>query len=61
MNLTNLYGLIPFLMIGLFMYAIWLTTEDYSKKFRLILQIILFIFLILVILFNPELIYLNNV
>jgi|AHBH01.1.fsa_nt_gi hypothetical protein len=61
MNLTNLYGLIPFLMIGLFMYAIWVTTEDYSKKFRLILQIILFIFLILVILFNPELIYLNNV
>ena len=48
-------------MIGLFMYAIWVTTEDYSKKFRLILQIILFIFLILVILFNPELIYLNNV
>lgn len=61
MNLTNLYGLIPFLMIGLFMYAIWVTTEDYSKRFRLILQIILFIFLILVILFNPELIYLNNV
>ena len=61
MNLTNLYGLIPFLMIGLFMYAIWVTTEDYSKKFRLILQIILFIFLILVILFNPELVYLNNV
>lgn len=61
MNLTNLYGLIPFLMIGLFMYAIWVTTEDYSKKFRLILQIVLFIFLILVILFNPELIYLNNV
>ena len=61
MNLTNLYGLIPFLMIGLFMYAIWVTTEDCSKKFRLILQIILFIFLILVILFNPELIYLNNV
>ena len=61
MNLTNLYGLIPFLMIGLFMYAVWVTTEDYSKKFRLILQIILFIFLILVILFNPELIYLNNV
>ena len=61
MNLTNLYGLMPFLMIGLFMYAIWVTTEDYSKKFRLILQIILFIFLILVILFNPELIYLNNV
>ena len=61
MNLTNLYGLIPFLMIGLFMYAIWVTTEDYSKKFRLILQIILFIFLILVILFNPELTYLNNV
>ena len=61
MNLSNLYGLIPFLMIGLFMYAIWVTTEDYSKKFRLILQIILFIFLILVILFNPELIYLNNV
>ena len=61
MNLTNLYGLIPFLMIGLFMYAIWVTTEDYSKKLRLILQIILFIFLILVILFNPELIYLNNV
>ena len=61
MNLTNFYGLIPFLMIGLFMYAIWVTTEDYSKKFRLILQIILFIFLILVILFNPELIYLNNV
>ena len=61
MNLTNLYGLIPFLMIGLFMYAIWVTTEDYSKKFRLILQIILFIFLILVILYNPELIYLNNV
>ena len=61
MNLTNLYGLIPFLMIGLFMYAIWVTTEDYSKKFRLILQIILFIFLNLVILFNPELIYLNNV
>ena len=61
MNLTNLYGLIPFLMIGLFMYAIWVTTEDYSKKFRSILQIILFIFLILVILFNPELIYLNNV
>ena len=61
MNLTNLYGLIPFLMIGLFMYAIWVTTEDYSKKFRLVLQIILFIFLILVILFNPELIYLNNV
>lgn len=61
MNLTNLYGLIPFLMIGLFMYAIWVTTEDYSKKFRLILQIILFIFLILVILFNPELIYINNV
>ena len=61
MNLTNLYGLIPFLMIGLFMYAIWVTTEDYSKKFRLILQIILFIFLILVILFNPELIYLNNI
>ena len=61
MNLTNLYGLIPFLMIGLFMYAIWVTTEDYSKKFRLILQIILFIFLILVILLNPELIYLNNV
>ena len=61
MNLTNLYGLIPFLMIGLFMYAIWVTTEDYSKKFRLILQVILFIFLILVILFNPELIYLNNV
>ena len=61
MNLINLYGLIPFLMIGLFMYAIWVTTEDYSKKFRLILQIILFIFLILVILYNPELIYLNNV
>ena len=61
MNLSNLYGLIPFLMIGLFMYAIWVTTEDYSKKFRLVLQIILFIFLILVILFNPELIYLNNV
>ena len=61
MNLTNLYGLIPFLMIGLFMYAIWVTTEDYSKRFRLILQIILFIFLILVILFNPELIYLNNI
>ena len=61
MSLTNLYGLIPFLMIGLFMYAIWVTTEDYSKKFRLILQIILFIFLILVIFFNPELIYLNNV
>ncbi len=61
MNLTNLYGLLPFLMIGLFMYAIWVTTEDYSKKFRLILQITLFIFLILVILFNPELIYLNKV
>ena len=61
MDLSNLYGLIPFLMMGLFMYAIWLTTEDYSKKFRLILQIILLIFLILVILFNPELIYLNNV
>ena len=61
MDLANFYGLIPFLMIGLFMYAIWVTTEDYSKKFRLILQIILFIFLILVILFNPELIYLNNV
>jgi len=60
MDLSNLYGLIPFLMIGLFMYAIWLTTEDYSKKFRLILQIILLIFLILVILFNPELIYLNK-
>lgn len=61
MNLTNLYGLIPFLMIGLFMYAIWVTTEDYSKKFRMILQILIFIFLILVILFNPELIYLNNI
>jgi len=61
MDLANFYGLIPFLMIGLFMYAIWVTTEDYTKKFRLILQIILFIFLILVILFNPELIYLNNV
>jgi len=61
MDLSNLYGLIPFLMIGLFMYAIWLTTEDYSKKFRLILQIILLVFLILVILFNPELIYLNKV
>jgi len=60
MDLSNLYGLIPFLMIGLFMYAIWLTTEDYSKKFRLILQIILLVFLILVILFNPELIYLNK-
>ena len=61
MDLSNLYGLIPFLMIGLFMYAIWVTTEDYSKKFRLILQIILFIFLILVILLNPELIYLNKI
>ena len=61
MDLSILYGLIPFLMIGLFMYAIWVTTEDYSKKFRLILQITLFIFLILVILFNPELIYLNKV
>jgi len=61
MSFNDFYGLIPFLMIGLFMYAIWVTTEDYSKKFRLILQIILFIFLILVILFNPELIYLNNV
>ena len=61
MNLTNLYGLIPFLMIGLFMYAIWVTTEDYSKKFRMVLQILIFIFLILVILFNPELIYLNKV
>ena len=61
MDLSNLYGLIPFLMIGLFMYAIWVTTEDYSKKFRLILQITLFIFLILVILFNPELIYLNKI
>jgi len=61
MDLSNLYGLIPFLMIGLFMYAIWVTTEDYSKKFRLILQIILLVFLILVILFNPELIYLNKV
>ena len=60
MDLSNLYGLIPFLMIGLFMYAIWLTTEDYSKKFRLILQIILLVFLILVILFNPELIYLHK-
>lgn len=61
MNLTNLYGLIPFLMIGLFMYAIWVTTEDYSKKFRMVLQILIFIFLISVILFNPELIYLNKV
>ena len=61
MSFNDFYGLIPFSMIGLFMYAIWVTTEDYSKKFRLILQIILFIFLILVILFNPELIYLNNV
>jgi succinate dehydrogenase hydrophobic anchor subunit len=61
MDLSNLYGLIPFLMIGLFMYAIWVITEDYSKKFRIILQIILFISLILVILFNPELIYLNKV
>ena len=60
MDLSNLYGLIPFLMIGLFMYAIWVITEDFSKKFRIILQIILFISLILVILFNPELIYLNK-
>ena len=61
MSFNDFYGLIPFLMIGLFMYAIWVTTEDYPKKFRLIFQIILLIFLILVILFNPELIYLNNV
>lgn len=61
MDLTNLYGLIPFLMIGLFMYGIWVITEDFSKKLRVILQIFLFIFLILVILFNPELVYLDKV
>ena len=61
MSFNDLYGLIPFLMIGLFMYAIWVATEDYSKKFRFILQAILFIFLILIILLNPELIYLSNI
>ena len=61
MSFNDFYGLIPFLMIGLFMYAIWVATEDYSIKFKIILQIILFISLILVILFNPELIYLNKV
>ena len=61
MTFNDLYGLIPFLMIGLFMYAIWVATEDYSKKFRFILQAILFIFLVLVILLNPELIYLSNI
>ena len=61
MTFNDLYGLIPFLMIGLFMYAIWVATEDYSKKFRFILQAILFIFLVFVILLNPELIYLNKI